>query len=283
MATFDTPEPISARIEIATGDVLITAGKRLDTVVEVRPSNPSDAADIRAAEQAKVDCARGKLLVKGPSLRRGSGIPPHGGSIDVTIELPEGSQVRGSAAWGALRSEGRLGDCRFDIAEGDVRIDRAGPVRLSTSRGEISVTRAEGHAKIANGSGTIRVEEIDGTATISNDLGETRIGEITGSLRMTGMSAAFSVDRPHDSVEVKTAHGAVRIGEVTSGSVEITAASAQIEVGIREGTAAKLDVSTVSGSVHNQLQGVGGPTHSDRIVQVRARTFDGDIVIRRAQ
>ncbi|GHH17916.1 DUF4097 family beta strand repeat-containing protein [Streptomyces lanatus] len=282
MATFDTPEPISARIAVTTGEVLISAGKRLDTVVEVRPSNPAKTADVRAAEQAKVDYSRGKLVVKGPSLRGSSGLPPHGGSIDVTIEVPAGSTVRGSVAWGALRSQGVLGECRLEVAEGDLHLDRTGPVHLSTSSGEITVTHVEGDAKIGTGSGAIHVDEIDGTATVSNDMGEVRIGEITGSLRLTGMHADFRVDRPHDSVEVKTVHGAVRIGEVTRGSVEITAASAQIDVGICAGTAAKLDLSTVSGSVHNQLPGVDGPSHSDRIVEVRARTLDGDIVIRRA-
>lgn len=282
MATFDTPEPISARIAVTTGEVLITAGKRLDTVVEVRPSNPSKAADVRAAEQVKVDCSRGKLVVKGPSLRGSSGLPPHGGSIDVTIEVPTGSTVRGSVAWGALRSQGVLGECRLEVAEGDLRLDRTGPVHLSTSRGEITVARVEGDAKIGNGSGAIHVDEIDGSATISNDMGEVRIGEISGSLRLTGMHNDFRVDRPHAGVEVKTVHGAVRVAEVTRGSVEITAASAHIDVGICAGTAAKLDVNTVSGSVHNQLQGVDGPAHGDQLVKVRARTLDGDIVIRRA-
>ena len=38
MPTFDTPEPISATIDLAVGDVRISAGDRLDTVVEVHPA-----------------------------------------------------------------------------------------------------------------------------------------------------------------------------------------------------------------------------------------------------
>ncbi|GLF99149.1 DUF4097 family beta strand repeat-containing protein [Streptomyces yaizuensis] len=281
MTTFDTPDPISVRIELATGDIHLTAGPRTDTVVEVRPSDGSSAADVKAAADTKVDFSRGKLLIKGQPLRRSASVS-RGGSVDVIIGLPEGSEVRGSGAWATLRGEGPLGECRFDVAEGDIRLGQAGPVRLSTSHGQIVVARAGGPARIANGSGTIRVDRIDGSASVSNDMGETRIGEITGELKLTGMNADFRVGRAHDDIEVKTSHGSVRIGEVARGLVSITAASAEIEVGIREGTSAKLDVSTASGSVRNQLEGASGPKKTDEVVEVRARTYGGDIVIRRS-
>lgn len=282
MATYDTPAPISVRIEIGSGDVQLIAGKRVDTVVDIRPTNDTVAADVRAAEQTRVDFGRGKLLVKGTSPRRGLGFAPVGGSVDVTVELPEGSQVRGSIASGTLRSTGLLGECRFNAVEGDIRLDRTGPARLATARGEITVAGIEGHAKIANGSGAIRIDEIHGTVEIGNDMGETWIGEVTGSARLTGMTGDFQVDRAHDGVQVKTAHGTVRLASVRRGSVQVTAASTEIEIGIREGSAAKLDVSTVAGSVHNHLEEVAGPADSDDVVQVRARTYDGDIIVRRA-
>ena len=42
MPTFDTPEPITATIDLAIGDVRISAGERGTTVVEVRPSDASE-------------------------------------------------------------------------------------------------------------------------------------------------------------------------------------------------------------------------------------------------
>ncbi|MFI1887029.1 DUF4097 family beta strand repeat-containing protein [Streptomyces jumonjinensis] len=283
MATFDTPEPVSVRIELASGDISIVASERLDTVVTVRPTDGSCAADVKAAAQARIDCSRGRLTVKVPAPpRHRGGMAPGIGSVDLRIEVPEGSQVRVGAPWATIRGEGRLGECRIDTAHGDIRLDHTGPLRLAAARGEISVGRVEGQAKVGNGSGSVRIDEIDGAAVIGNDHGEIRIGEITGRLRMIGMDGDFRVDRPHGSVEVKTAHGSVWIGDVVRGSVAITAASAEIEVGIREGTSARLDVSTVSGSVRNSLKTVDGPAASDEIAEVRARTFSGDIVIRRA-
>lgn len=283
MATYDTPEPISARVEISTGTITVRASRRTDTVVEVRPTDDSNAADVKAAEQARVDFAQGKLQVKAPpQMLNWPSVSRRTGSVDVLIELPEGSDLRGSSSSVALRGEGRLGECRFEAAHGDFRIDEAGPLRLSTSRGEIAVTRAVGHARIANGSGGVRVDEIDGSALVGNDHGETRIGDATGELRLTGMNGDFHVERAHGNVVAKTAHGGIRLGEVVRGSVVVTASSAEIEIGIRQGTAAKLDVSTLTGTVRNALKVVDGPGETDEIVHVKVRTYSGDIVIHRS-
>ena len=87
MPTFDTPEPISAVVELVVGDVRITASDRDDTAVEIRPSDESHEPDVRAAEQTRVEYSAGRLLVKTPRQRSLSlfGKP---GSIDVTIGLP---------------------------------------------------------------------------------------------------------------------------------------------------------------------------------------------------
>jgi hypothetical protein len=56
----------------------------------------------------------------------------------------------------------------------------------------------------------------------------------------------------------------------------------EVEIGIAEGTAARLDVYTHFGRVHNELAAADGPGTADRVVEVRARTNHGDIVINRA-
>ncbi len=50
-----------------------------------------------------------------------------------------------------------------------------------------------------------------------------------------------------------TAHGTLRVGDVARGSVQLETATGAIEVGIRQGTAAWLDVSSGSGQVRNTL------------------------------
>jgi hypothetical protein len=107
MPTFDTPGPIDATIDIAAGHVRIHAGDRADTVVEVRPTDETEDLDVQAAGQTQVECANGRLLVKGPKskIRSLFGRTP---SIDVTVELPSDSRID-ARAWADFRSEGRIG------------------------------------------------------------------------------------------------------------------------------------------------------------------------------
>ena len=60
MPTFDTPEPISAVVDLVVGDVRITASDRDDTAVEIRPSDESHEPDVRAAEQTRVEYSAGQ-------------------------------------------------------------------------------------------------------------------------------------------------------------------------------------------------------------------------------
>jgi hypothetical protein len=65
------------------------------------------------------------------------------------------------------------------------------------------------------------------------------------------------------------------------GSVMVESRTGDLEVGVREGTAAWLDVRTTTGKVHNQLDITDGPEPSADTVEVGARTSLGEIVIRR--
>ena len=152
MPSFDTREPISATVDVVTGDVRITAGDVATTVVEVRPSDASNNEDVRAAEQTRVEYADGQLLVKAPKLRPWSP-RSHGGSIDVTIELPAGSQLNGSGAMADFDADGRLGDIRMKTGLGRIELETAAKLNLKSGVGDIDVDHATGHAEISTGTG----------------------------------------------------------------------------------------------------------------------------------
>src|SRR4051794_40672573 len=148
MPTFDTPEPITVTLDLGVGDVRIVASERTDTAVDVRPTNGERKGDVVAAQQTQVSYADGRLLIKAPKGWRS--FTPFGGrdSIDVEIGLPSGSALRGDAAVAALRSSGRLDECRFKIAAGSISIADAGPVDLKTSAGDITVGYVTGDAEL---------------------------------------------------------------------------------------------------------------------------------------
>src|SRR5215470_7317327 len=138
MPTFDTPQPISVRLSLGSviANVRVTAGDRTDTTVDVHPVDASSKADLKIAEQTRVECSDGRLLVRAPKLGSLFG---RTGSVDVTIALPSGSQLQGEIGMGELLCEGELGECRFKTGYGEIRLDKAAAVDLTSASGDVTV------------------------------------------------------------------------------------------------------------------------------------------------
>ncbi|MFF0495393.1 hypothetical protein ACFYU5_03215 [Nocardia aobensis] len=211
MPAFQTPEPIAVAVEVLSGNVTVTASDRTDTVVAVRPADAAKKADVRAAEQTRVDFADGTLTVTTPKDWRT--YSPFGGnpSIEVTIEVPTGSRFQGTAGVGRILGAGELGECVLEVSAGDI-----------------------------------------------------------------------VVERPLGSVTAKTAQGNIRIAEATRGVLRLETSTGELEVGIRPGSAARLETTVASGVVHNQLGPVDGAQDEDHTVRVYARNAFGNVIIRHA-
>ncbi len=280
MPSFDTPDPIAVTAQVEAGSIRFAAADRPDTVVEVRPRDPRKDQDVRSAEQAEVTYAGGVLTVRTPKPRYFVG---RTGTVDVTVELPAGSRVEVGGAWTQVLGEGRLGETRVKTSSGDVRLDTTGPLTLTASHGSITVDRVEGEAEITTSSGSLRIGRIDGPAVLKNSHGATTVDVANGDLRVSGANGDIEVRRAEGSVAATTAHGTLRIGEVARGRVQLETSYGAIEVGIREGTAAWLDVSSNSGQVRNTLTASDAPGKAEDTVEVHARTRYGNIDVLRAK
>jgi len=282
MRTFDTPEPISVSVEVGIADIRIDASDRTDTTVEVRPSDPAKRPDVAAAEQTRVEFANGHLLVKGPTGWRHR-MPNRGReSLDIRIGLPAGSRVEIEAGVAAVRSSGRLGECRCKSGVGDVQLEEVGPVELKTGFGDVTVERVVGRAQVVTGSGAVRIGRVDGPAIVKNSNGDTSIGEVSGDARVSAANGTITVDRAHEGVVAKTANGAVRFGEVARGAAVAQSAAGDVEIGVRDGVAAWLELHTRFGYVQNDLDVSEAPPSGEDTVEVHATTSYGDIAVHRS-
>ncbi|WP_200305793.1 DUF4097 family beta strand repeat-containing protein [Streptomyces adelaidensis] len=279
MPSFDTPEPISVTAHVGAGSIQFTASDRLDTVVEVRPGDPKRDKDVRAAEQTEVTYASGVLTVRTKERRL---IGPSG-SVGVTVDLPTGSRIDMTGSWTQVIGEGRLGEVRVKASGGDVRLDTTGPLELTASHGSVTVDRVEGMAEITTSSGNVRVGLIDGPAVLKNSHGTTTVGAVTGDLRMNGANGGIDIERAEASVTGTSTHGHLRVAEVVRGEVQLETSNGSIEVGVREGTAAWLDVSSNRGQVRNRLAASEAPERTEDTVKVRARSNWGNIDVLRAK
>lgn len=282
MPTFSTPAPISAVIELGAGDLRVIASDRADTVVEIRPTDPAKADDVAAAEHARVECANGNLLVRAQKTWKQYSFRGSKESIDVEILLPSGSNVEGASGAAAVRCQGRLGECRFKAGVGDVRVEHAGRLQVKTGAGDITIDRATGKADISTGSGVVRLATAEAGAVVKDGNGDIWLGDVTGDLRVSAANGEISVDRSTATVVAKSSNGSIRLGEVAGGPVTVQTATGSLEVGIRNGVEAWMDLRTQYGKVYNDLEATDAPGPGAETVEVRARTAFGDISVYRS-
>ncbi|GAA1981547.1 DUF4097 family beta strand repeat-containing protein [Amycolatopsis minnesotensis] len=278
MPTFDTPGPISVALELVACDVEIIASDRVDTVVEIRPRDASRDIDRKEAERTTVDFLGGKLRIKTSKL---GALFTRTGVMALRLELPTGSRVQGTTSMGDFVAEGTLGECGFTTAAGDIRLGETGPLKAKTTHGALIVDKVDGDAMLT-GSGDLHVGSVGGEGVIKNINGPCWVGDISGDLQLSSANGDVTAERPQGSVLAKTAYGTVRVRQAVRGTMVLETQSGNVEIGIRAGTAAWLDVRTWYGSVHSALDGTDAPTTTEEAVEVRARTWAGDIVVNRA-
>ncbi|GAA1598264.1 DUF4097 family beta strand repeat-containing protein [Actinomadura kijaniata] len=284
MHTFATPEPISVALDLEVGEVRVRAVDSAETTVEVRPANAARDADVRFAEEARVDFTGGQLTVRGPRSREMSPLGHwfgRGGAIDVVITVPAGSRVnaRGLAEF---HCEGRLGDCRITSGTGGVHVDRADGLRVRTDDGDVSVNAVAGPVEVFTAHGEIRVGSAGGPVSLKTDHGDIALGAVSGDARLVTAHGDITVDSADTDVTARTSSGRVRVASVASGTADLETGDGDIEVGVAKGTAAWLDVSSEYGHVRSDLDPAGTPDGDEAVVRVRARTQHGDAVIRHA-
>jgi hypothetical protein len=282
-STFEPNQPIVLSIALSQGAVHVIAGDRTDAVVVVNPSDRERPEDVEAAANTAADLANGTLSIRAPKPR---GIAGHlgwrrGGSVEVIVELPEGSSLRAEAGLADLRGDGRLDEVEVKAGAGNVRLDRTGALRVRSGAGHIAVEDASGRAEIV-AAGDMNLGAVSGDADIKNLNGRTWIGRVGGGVRVRSANGDVTIEDAGGDVTVQTANGNIRLGQVARGSVSIETASGGLEVGVREGTAAWIDATTKFGRVHNDLTPAGDPEPSAETVAVRARTSFGDVLITRS-
>lgn len=282
MGEFETSGPIAADIEIQVGAVHLIASKRGDTVVVVNASNPAKKLDVEVAERAVVDMTRNRLTVLTPKPGGLGGLLlGRYGSVDVTVELPEGSAVDLTNGYGDVRVDGRLGDVYVKTGAGDIDVDQTETARLVSGAGRLSLGYSNGKAEVTT-AGEMQIGRVAGEAGIKNLNGRTRVGEVLGPLRVRSANGDIFVDRARSDVSAKTANGDIDVGEVTSGAVTLDTSSGSIAVGLAPGSVAWLDARTQYGRVYNDLDS-GDRPESGKEVEIRARTSFGDIHIHRSE
>jgi len=119
-------------------------------------------------------------------------------------------------------------------------------------------------------------------ASVTQGSGSTVLAEVAGEAKVTTGSGHIEVGKSGDSLEAFTASGKIEIGRVDHGRVRAKTVSGKVTVGVAKGTAALLDVSTMSGRVRSELEPSAAPVDGEPHVELVISTLSGNVEVARA-
>lgn len=279
MPVFATPTAIAATLDLGIGNTTIVASDRVDTVVDVRPADPNNPNDVKAAEATRVSFDDGILRIVGHKPKWYSSAKKSE-SVLIRIELPTGSTVRANSPFGDFDLGGGFGDVRLDTSFGEIRVEQAASLTAKTAMGQVDVGHVAGRAEVHTSSGNLRVHRVDGEAVLKNTNGTSHVGRVDGEVRIVNANGDIVVEHAGSGVSAKTANGRIRLGHVENGEVEALTAVGTVDVGVLRGVPAHLDVQTTIGRVYNELEAGSAPAPGERSVRLRLRSTTSDITIR---
>ena len=255
--TFDTPGPVDLEIRNPAGTIEVTAADTATSTVAVTPLDPA-AAD--AAERVWVELSGDgrRLTVAAPERRIVFG---RGARLGIAVTVPADSRLTTRAASAELTSHGRLAAVEVHTASGDAALDQV-----------------TGRTEVHSASGRVRVGTAGGLV-VQTASGAVRVEHAVGDVDVHSASGRVDVGRADASVRVHTASGDVTVDEAAQGTVELTAASGDLRVGVRSGVVAKLDLNTVSGRVRSDLPVDQTPPEGGPTLEIRSRTMSGSVLI----
>jgi DUF4097 and DUF4098 domain-containing protein YvlB len=263
MPEFPVTGAISATIRLSSGSLRLVAEQRDSVVVDVRPGNSGEAARQAAAETI-VEMAADGLIIETPQAR--GFIVRRSPSVDITVRLPSDSRVMVRTASADVTVDGRLASADINTASGDLRIEHVtGDLRRHSASGDTHFRRVDGTMNADGASGDVRGGVVGGDFISKSASGDVIIEAVGGSVRSSSASGDF------------------QFGNVARGQTNVHSASGDVTIGVAEGTAVWMDVSTISGDTRSELNvSDSSPSGSSATLELSIRTVSGDVLIRRA-
>jgi DUF4097 and DUF4098 domain-containing protein YvlB len=278
--TFETPSPVDLKVELQSGDIDISSSdERQATVVLSAINGDSYAQELIAG--ARVEQHGDKISLIMPK-SRGGGLFGRKGQVRATITVPHESSMRIETASADLKTHGRFGRASVRSGSGDMELDQFGSVDIQGGSGDIDIQRVIGPLKIKAGSGDISVGPLGGDGDIIAGSGDVVLDTVEGSLRVKTGSGDVVIQAGGDRVDAMAGSGDVVVNRVDRGELIVKTGSGDVVIGVASGTAAYLDIQTVTGDVKSSLDNTQAPLDGDATVSVSVTSGTGDVVLQRA-
>ena len=276
--TFQTPGSNSVLVRTGAGQVTVTAEETDVTTVELTPLNTPGE---EAVAQARVEQQRDAVVVDVP--RHRTGLLRQGPAVAVRISCPTGTDLHVKADASDVRATGTFGDSVLTTGSGDIDVEAVnGTAKVKSGSGTVSAGHVDQALVVTTGSGDVHVHQSGRTASLTAGSGDISVGELVGEVVIKTGSGDIEVGRLDGSLVSKTGSGSLTVRRAGTGSVRANGASGDIGIGVEHGTAAWLDLSTVSGRVEQELGESEAPDAGQDTVEITAHTVSGNLRVHRS-
>ena len=276
--TFQTPGRTTLVVRAGSGRVAITAEDTDVTSVELTALNSPGE---EAVAQARVEQKRDSVVVDVP--RHRAGLFRQGPAVAVVISCPTGTHLEVKADASDVRATGTFGDSVLITGSGDIDVETVdGTAKVKSGSGTVSVGQVEQSLLVTTGSGDVSVHQSGSVARLTGGSGNISLGEVVGEVVTRTGSGDVEVGRLDGSLMTKAGSGSLTVRRASTGTVRANGASGDISIGVEQGTAAWLDLSTVSGRVEQELGASEAPDPGQPTVEIAAHTVSGSLRVHRS-
>jgi Toastrack DUF4097 len=278
MDTFKTPNPPRLSVDLRAGVLTIDTADTDETTVAITPLNDNEVT-LDAVISTTVEQRGHEIVVHVPSR---FGFLGRGPKLSIAITAPHGARLGLKSGSADVIATGRFGTSAVTTGSGDITLgDCTDSLRVSSGSGTVRVASVAKDVVAKTGSGNIDIANVDGDASLSSGSGDVIVGGATRGVDAQTGSGNITVRSAPPDLRATTASGDIRIDVAREGEVRAKAASGDIHAGVATGTAAWLEVHTVSGRVDSALEAGGEPTADERRVRLHLSTVSGDIELAR--
>jgi hypothetical protein len=213
----------AALTETATLTAPIAAGETL------RINNPNGRTVVRAGDGAEVRVVATKHYASGP--------PP-----EVRLSPGPGGLVLEWSTPGPVT----FGRTRVDYV---VEAPAATPVTIESASGDVEVAGLTGAVQVATASGDVALASLSGPVTVRTISGDQRLTDVTGELRISTTSGGVQGAGLVHLREATSISGDLRLSGVFTDTATIKTTSGDVMVRFAPASAARIEVTTVSGDI----------------------------------
>ena len=228
--------------------------------VEVR-TGPAGSIEVLLESAAASDFEISKTGDR-VSVRHPSRWSLRGRSCRLMVTAPLGTDVTVDSASAEVRLSGSFGAVRVRTASGDVTVDAATRLDITTASGDVTCTGVEHDASVTSISGNCTVSRAGGRLEVSLTSGDLRVEHCEGDLRFGSTS------------------GSAQVTHCNGSDISLRSISGDVRLGLPTGIRVDADLSTVSGRAH--LPDATPTTGERRPVRLKVKTVSGDIRLERS-